>query len=168
MPTATANAGGNIPMDWEDGRCILTLEKVKDKNPDGSDIMANLSTGPDPRWRWVFDCVNQQTGEHFHDEKEFEWKYETNTSRKFGKGGPRTAQARLYAEALMGREIEPGESIDLEDLEGFSMSAMMTANEKGYIDIISVKPYTKKKGAAAAKPVAVTASANDDDEGEND
>jgi hypothetical protein len=85
------------------------------------------------------------------NDRGFEWEYRTKTSQKMGKGGARTAQARLYIEALLGRELGDKETVDTEDLVGRSFSAVLTENEREYIDIAdaSIKPYTKKKSATS-------------------
>lgn len=161
MPIATATSGGNVPVDFEDGRCILTLVKVTD-----TDLAGNLLSGQfGPQWQWQWTWKSAATGEPFHNDRGFIADFWERTSQRMGKGGAQTAEARIRVEALLGREMEAGEDIDTDDLEGRSIVAMMIVNDRGWVEIVkgSIKPYTPKaKAAAKAAPVAT----EDEDEDE--
>lgn len=159
VTSLTATSGGNKPADFEDCRCLLGFKEITDVDPTGKELEGQYGK----QFRWTFIVRNQKTGEMFHDDRGFEWFFNPLTSQKMGKGGAQPAKARVFIEALLGRELQPNEKIKIEELDDRWMSAVLTENEKGYVDISdgSIKPYeveAKKKGQAS------TAKANNDED----
>ncbi len=145
MPILTATRGGNVPVDFEAGRFILTFKSMSGTDASGQPIAGQFG----PQWQWTWGWRTAIDNSELHDERGFVQDYLERTSQKMGKGGAQTAEARLRVEALLGRELEEGEQIDTDDLEGRSIIAMMDVGETGYVGILkgSIKPNKKAEKA---------------------
>lgn len=62
------------------------------------------------------------------------------------------ANARKFAQALLGRDVMKGEAVDLDDLVGRNAVARITTNDNGYSTIDALKPAPAGTAAVPAAP----------------
>ncbi|HEX7024609.1 MAG TPA: hypothetical protein VF187_07310 [Gemmatimonadales bacterium] len=122
-----------------------------------------------PSIKWVFNLADAKTREPMYDEQGELFEFYAYSSTKMG---PR-AKARQWAEALLGREIQNGESGAeiAEAVVGRTALVLIGNNEKEFSRILQMAPAkgngAKAPAKAAAKPkaaAAVAAADGEDDE----
>jgi hypothetical protein len=158
IPSAGSSGGGPL---IEEGRRVLTLAGIKtDEKPGWQDPL---------RFDWTFKVSNPKTPDlyqtYFTDEGEertIEWR--RGTSRRMGKGGGKVSTARMWAEALAGREFSDSDRINLRELVGRRMLAMVIhkpPDEQGRIwaEISTEVPPKPFGGADTRAPTSNGAAA---------
>lgn len=103
--------------------------------------------------KWTFELLDDEyTGQTLR----------ANSSMNFGP----SAKARKWAEGLLGRKIESGESIEEDDLLGKRADLMVTLKETDrgtFAQVESVNPVRKKRTAQEQKKVDDAQKLNDED-----
>ena len=140
-----------------DGQYLMKCERIEDAEPGQYG----------PRVKWVFLLWNAQTRQPVvwdNDGSPYEWWRLTST-----KTGQKST-ARKWMQAFLNREItaeDTGAGLAQEVIGKYAL-AMISTNEDGYPDIVSIKPYVKQGAAAPAQapapapePVAAAAPAAD-------
>ncbi len=160
MTVLKASSGGSTPVNFELGWHQLKIESIVDTTSE--EYGAGLN--------WTFEIRNYPAGELLVDEKDIPWKFKKITSTKMGKSDTMIANARQFIEGALGRELEEGEDVDIDALEGLSFLAMMDENEKGYPQILKqgiklkIKPMLKAAAKAKGSVAVATAIADDDED----
>ena len=132
--TFTATDGA----DFEPG---VYRARLKELETAESSIVDEKTGKPGFYLKWIFELLDEGYGGHT---------LRGNSSMNFG---PR-AKARQWAEALLGRRIESGESIDEDDLVGKEGDLMVRLEETDrgtFAKVESVNPVRRKKTKAVAE-----------------
>jgi hypothetical protein len=132
-----ASEGGGSPV--EPGRYHVKVIRLEP----GQDF------GNGPTIRWVFHLADAASKAILRDpEGEAYEFFQLSSTKLSGRSKP-----RQWAEALLGRSIENGESGALiaHELQGRKGVALIANNEQGYPRILQLDPL-KGDGAAASKP----------------
>jgi hypothetical protein len=133
----------------EDGRYLVKVKRLEPVEDNGFG----------PGVKWVFNLATTD-GELVKDERGFDAELWQFSSRKMSKGA-KTAKARAWAEALLGRELSDDETGDglAELLIGKKALALIGQNEKERSTILKMTPIAAKNGQATAAPAPATAPA---------
>lgn len=110
--------------------------KLKDLETAEGTIVDDKTGEPRLYMKWTFDLL-----EEGYEDRELRG----NSSMAFGS----RAKARAWAEALLGRRIENGETVSEEDLIGCECDLMVKLEETDrgtFAKVESVNPFRKKKG----------------------
>lgn len=140
------NGGG--AADIPDGQYVIRLVRLEDYEPGQYG----------PRVKWVFNLWNAQSQQPvvYEDSGQpYEWWRLTST-----KTGEKST-ARKYMEALLNRQVVPGDSgaALAQEVIGKYALAMIATNEDGYPEIVNIKPYVQQAQAAPAAAAPAPAQA---------
>jgi len=128
---------GGFP-EISDGQYVIKCERLEDADPGQYG----------PRVKWVLLMWDAQTKEPvtWDDGSPYEWWRLTST-----KTGPKST-ARKWMQAFLNREItneDTGAGLASE-VQGKFALAMISTNDDGYPDIVSIKPHVKQAAAASS------------------
>lgn len=132
MPKLTANAGGpQVENGVYDGTCLDIEQRAATAN----------SPNRNPFLMWTFHVYDTEEGQEMKQ----------STSSNFS---PR-ANARQWAEALLGRKIDDGEEIDTDTLCPKDCQVVVKRDEdRGFARIVNVLPPKKRPIATLKKAAA--------------
>lgn len=145
-------------------RYLVRLVSMQDE---GVSSYAKDKANPEHSLKWVFRVAHADTkapllnieGDAFEL-----WQFSSNRT---GKANGKTAKARMFMEALLGRELtdEEVKSVKSDQLLNKVAVVMFDENEQGRISILRMKPYEGPAEAAPPPPpvaaAAVPAGASD-------
>ena len=145
-------------LDTTDFEAGVYRARLKSLETAEGSIVDEKTGEPRPYMKWTFDLL---------DEDYTDRELRGNSSMAFGS----RAKARAWAEALLGRRIENGETVSEEDLIGKECDLMVRLEETDrgtFAKVESVNPVRKKKGKTEAsvdpsKAAAETAEEDDDE-----